>query len=93
MDIFTQPDQESNRPVTSKDVSQYTRGIVVREIDEFETTYEYEIGKELSPELTNIAEWNEQDELNGNWITTWFKINRTKPENQDTVSIMSLRFM
>merc|ERR1712194_408499 len=92
LDIFAGPDQTANKPVSAKDVSMFSRGIAVKTIDDFETLYEFEIGKQLTPDLTNIAEWNEQDELNGNWITTWFKINRTKPENSDRVTLISLRF-
>jgi len=93
MDIHLGPSAEDNRPVSAKEVARFSRGIAVKEIDEFEKLYEFDIGKELEPELTNIAEWNEQDELNGNWITTWFKINRIKPANSDRVTLISLRFM
>ena len=93
MDIYLGPEADSNKAVSAKEVARFSRGIAVKEIDEFEKLYEFEIGKELTPDLTNIAEWNEQDELNGNWITTWYKINPKKPENSDRVTLISFRFM
>jgi hypothetical protein len=93
LDTFIKADAESNRPVQMKDVAAYARSIPKRTVDEFEKLHVFSIGKELSPELTNISEWNEIDELNGNWVSTWFKINPKKPEGQDTVSLVSMRFM
>jgi len=45
MDIHLGPDADSNKAVSAKEVARFSRGIAVKEIDEFETLYEFYMGK------------------------------------------------
>lgn len=40
--------------------------------------------------LAEIKMWNERDEINGNWVQTWFKVDKKKPKKRNEINLISI---
>jgi len=56
----------------------------------FDDFVDLKIGDDVPEHLAEIRMWNERDEINGNWIQTWFKVNKDKPKKVNDITLISL---
>jgi len=79
--------KENNTPVQIGNAS-HRKGMEYRRwFDEF---VNLELGDDVPEHLAQIKMWNERDEINGNWIQTWFKVEKKRPKNRNYINLVSL---
>lgn len=79
--------KEMNTPVQIGNAS-HRKGFAPRKY--FDDMVDLKIGEDVPEHLAQIRMWNERDEINGNWIQTWFKVNKTRPKKQSEITLISL---
>merc|ERR1712151_154496 len=79
--------RELNKPVQIGNAS-HRKGFAHRRyFDDFVTL---KIGEDVPEHLAEIRTWNERDEINGNWIQTWFKVDKNRPKKVNDITLISL---
>jgi hypothetical protein len=84
--VDTKHDKDSNMPVQIGNAS-HRKGFSPRKW--FDDLITLDIGGSVPEHLAQIKMWNERDEINGNWVQTWFKVGK-KPKNQDAMTLISV---
>jgi len=78
--------KEANKQVKAEHLA-HKKGFPER--IEFNDSYSLYVGSTLPEKIANISMWNARDEINGNWIQTWYKIG-VKPKYQEDITIINI---
>jgi hypothetical protein len=85
LDLYFKDDRKANSKV---DASYLAHKPTIPDREVFENYQSFKLGTAV-PEEFLYSEFNERDEMNGNWIQTWFKIG-VKPDFQDTTTMINI---
>ena len=85
IDLFYKDDEKAN---TKVDASYLAHKPTIPDKSVFINYKTFKLGTSV-PEEFLYSEYNERDEMNGNWIQTWFKIG-PKPEYKDETSMINI---
>lgn len=85
LDLHFKDDRKAN---TKVDASYLADKPTIPEREVFENYKSFKLGTTVPDEFL-YSESNERDEMNGNWIQTWFKIG-VKPDYQDTTTMINI---
>jgi len=85
LDMFFNDDVKANKKV---DASYIDHKPTIPDKEAFDNYMTFNIGTTVPDEFL-YSEMNERDEMNGNWIQTWFKIG-PKPEFKDETTMINI---